>query len=1444
MANTVATLVVQTELLPSQASTSLSPFPPLLAGGEEVDDDGEREDEQRMEKGLSQVVLTGVEIVPSAPTAQNPEHPFQCLDCGKSFKWSSRLAHHQRSHNNERPYRCNLCPKAFKGSSALLYHQRTHSGEKPYKCEDCGKAFKRSSLLQVHRSVHTGLRTFQCPYCPLTFKWSSHYQYHLRQHTGECPYPCDTCPKAFKNSSSLRRHKNVHLGLKPYVCAVCTKAFTQSTNLRQHMRIHTGERPYICSECGRSFTHSSNLALHRNSHLESKGKCGGGKAAPPPESTASVEVGVEVGITDMVGLVAQEAAVGVGVGEVFLSHDAPNQSQSLMPQLTLTPITSQGSPSEVHMSASTDASVLLYSCGSCNHTFSTHTELEEHQALHLGALGQTDDGGGGAGEEAVSEGGVGLVEAGPLLADFEEVVETTTTSENGHGTTDILSLTGGADSSVSAGTSLTQSQAQFDLLQSFTAVSQLPTPAALATSSAGKVGGATECSYCGKIFKTTGGLNRHLTQAHPLSPSQSRSQFSCSACDRSFSLLSSLLTHQHSHTPEQRLLAEAEAEIVCPPSLSLSLPMPSSPVTKGREAEESEREIHVSLIAVTEEGERETAKPGRGGSKGQKRASGNKSASASNSERPYRCSECGKAFKGSSGLRYHMRDHTGERPYRCTECGKSFKRSSLLSIHQRVHTGVRAFQCPYCPLTFKWSSHYQYHLRQHTGERPYVCKECGKSFKNTSCLRRHSQLHSGLRPHVCGVCSKSFSQTSNLKQHERTHSGERPFQCSQCHKSFTHSSNLHLHLRTHSARKDYKCQLCGKEFVMHSYLQRHLRTHGGGSSGSKEGSRASKGSTTLSLGVNKSTGTSSIPFSEAPAKSTLILSPSQLDIPPNTSQNYFMIQTPTGLQLIPLSNPVPPPPPPPQSQNFLLLQCQSTNGSPPSLILVPTSNSTSVCPAMSSPQSVSLVQTVPAVQHILGSNQTQIPQFQTIHTQPRLIVTNTSAPVTSPVILNSGGNSLILKKPSWMRTPRAKRIRKSKAALQKTAPKTLAATASNLQGALAVSSTTSSISSTSTTTSTPPASSVPVQPAFSVAAALPEGSSNPHNMNPALLSVPPHHSSWDGKLPATTVDNKPLDIAGGEQVVMCFKKHGEEVDGKDSVEAGAGCEESYVLRFEEEADGKEREARSEVEERGSIVLQIQADTESKTQDKDKARVVSLDLLPAWDGGQKDGDKELGLEGGIQRGAESFVLHFQTEEERGVDNPVNTFAEAHRDELSLECRPAQALVPLGEQEVVFQLGDDAKIVGPGAGESVQMIALIEGQGTASGAGDSFSTSHGAVGETGESVEGIFQLEGGEGIVIIEVSTSSLREKALEGERAVMEKSVGSTEGEAEDETGELRGAVVLDMEVAEAQSKGIVQGDGTGAEESDRDKLTAKRSLQGDTRAFTATAGPTSPSLDA
>lgn len=296
-----------------------------------------------------------------------------------------------------------------------------------------------------------------CPYCPLTFKWSSHYQYHLRQHTGECPYPCDTCPKAFKNSSSLRRHKNVHLGLKPYTCSVCNKSFTQSTNLRQHMRIHTGERPYVCGECGRSFTHSSNLALHKNSH--SNLNAGGTERTRADDARKEKEiVEVVVGteevtssmLTDMVRFVSQEGTDGVGVGmeEVFLSTSSSGQNSNLLPQLSLTPsaenpCASRAIGTEVHLSTDTGASVLLYSCGSCSHTFGTRTELEEHQSIHMAPEehGANGEGGPGAGVEV----GDGLVGANHLLADFEEVVETTTVTESGHTTEVLLELTEGAD---------------------------------------------------------------------------------------------------------------------------------------------------------------------------------------------------------------------------------------------------------------------------------------------------------------------------------------------------------------------------------------------------------------------------------------------------------------------------------------------------------------------------------------------------------------------------------------------------------------------------------------------------------------------------------------------------------------------------------------------------------------------------------------------------------------------------------------------------------------------------------------------------------------------------------------------------------------------------------------------------------------------------------------
>uniref|UniRef100_A0A8C4XRW2 C2H2-type domain-containing protein n=1 Tax=Falco tinnunculus TaxID=100819 RepID=A0A8C4XRW2_FALTI len=82
-------------------------------------------------------------------------------------------------------------------------------------------------------------------------------------------------------------------------------------------------------------------------------------------------------------------------------------------------------------------------------------------------------------------------------------------------------------------------------------------------------------------------------------------------------------------------------------------------------------------------------------------------------EKPYKCTECGKDFKGYSRLLNHLQTHMREKMFECVECGKSFRRKGNLVVHQRVHTG----------------------------ERPYECKECEKTFCSTSSLIAHRRTH-------------------------------------------------------------------------------------------------------------------------------------------------------------------------------------------------------------------------------------------------------------------------------------------------------------------------------------------------------------------------------------------------------------------------------------------------------------------------------------------------------------------------------------------------------------------------------------------------------------------------------------------------------------------------------------------------------------------------------
>ncbi|XP_036393099.1 PR domain zinc finger protein 10 isoform X2 [Megalops cyprinoides] len=165
------------------------------------------------------------------------------------------------------------------------------------------------------------------------------------------------------------------------------------------------------------------------------------------------------------------------------------------------------------------------------------------------------------------------------------------------------------------------------------------------------------------------------------------------------------------------------------------------------------------------------------------------------------------------------------RPFKCSQCGKAFRDKDKLDQHLRYHgrDGSCPLPCHICNKGFLSSAALEDHLQQHSEQRTYSCLFCTHSFDRLDLLKEHVGVHLVDGCYCCPSCKKSFTDFIQVKKHVRSFHSEKIFQCTECDKAFCRPDKLRLHMLRHSDRKDFLCSTCGKQFKRKDKLREHMQ---------------------------------------------------------------------------------------------------------------------------------------------------------------------------------------------------------------------------------------------------------------------------------------------------------------------------------------------------------------------------------------------------------------------------------------------------------------------------------------------------------------------------------------------------------------------------------------------------------------------------------------------
>ncbi|CAG9837380.1 unnamed protein product [Diabrotica balteata] len=160
------------------------------------------------------------------------------------------------------------------------------------------------------------------------------------------------------------------------------------------------------------------------------------------------------------------------------------------------------------------------------------------------------------------------------------------------------------------------------------------------------------CHLCGKCFRVSQGLVRHLKETH-----EGIKNFPCDICGRMFATRRNADEHRRIHTNERPYVCD-----LCGKSFKQK----------------------ASLFVHNR---------------------------SHNDVFPFKCTYCNQTFRTRPPMLVHITKHTGEKPYPCEICGRRFRIKYELKRHRLIHSDEKPFSCELCGLRFKQKRYLKNHIK-------------------------------------------------------------------------------------------------------------------------------------------------------------------------------------------------------------------------------------------------------------------------------------------------------------------------------------------------------------------------------------------------------------------------------------------------------------------------------------------------------------------------------------------------------------------------------------------------------------------------------------------------------------------------------------------------------------------------------------------------------------